>query len=346
MSRTADGGANAGENSLATEGEGRWLLLVFQLPSRPAYLRVKVWRRLQALGAVALKNAAYALPATAEAQEDFGWLAKEIAEAGGEPLVCEARLLDGMTDAEVRALFDRARDADYEALAEEARALAAELGEAEKSGAVAISELRGRLARLRSRLEQIVAIDFFGAHGRQAAESLLGALGQRLADKTTPAANALAPEVSSGAAALRGQVWVTRAGVHVDRIASAWLVRRFIDPTARFRFVRAKSASPAPGELRFDMAEAEITHEGDRCTFEVLLGRAGLEGDRALTAVAEIVHDIDLKDGKFGRPEADGVRTLISGLCAATADDEERLKRGAEIFDDLHRYFASPRRGR
>ncbi|WP_236019899.1 chromate resistance protein ChrB domain-containing protein [Sabulicella rubraurantiaca] len=346
MSRTAEQQASSDRASSEAGGEARWLLLVFQLPSKPAYLRVKVWRRLQALGAVALKNAAYALPLTAEAQEDFGWLAKEIAEAGGEPLVCEARLVDGMTDAEVRALFDRARDADYETLAEEARTLAADLDEADRSGAGATSELRTRLTRLRSRFEQAVTIDFFGAHGRQAAESLLRELGQRMADITGTPSKAVAPEGASGAAALKGKVWVTRAGVHVDRIASAWLVRRFIDPSARFRFVRGKSAASVRGEIRFDMAEAEITHEGDRCTFEVLMRRADLEGDHALAAVAEIVHDIDLKDGKFGRPEADGVRTLIAGLCAATEDDEERLTRGAAIFNDLHRYFAAPRRGR
>src|SRR5215212_8682314 len=163
--RTEDPTPSAPAPPAPAEGGGageRWLLLVFQLPSKPAYLRVKVWRRLQALGAVALKNAAYALPATAEAQEDFGWLAKEIAEAGGEPLVCEARLVEGMTDAEVRALFDRARDAEYEALAEEARQLAAELDEAARSGEGPGGDARSRLARLRSRLDQAVAIDFFG----------------------------------------------------------------------------------------------------------------------------------------------------------------------------------------
>ncbi len=332
--------------SASTEGGGgeRWLLLVFQLPAKPAYVRVKFWRRLQSLGAVAIKNAVYALPANAEAQEDFGWLAKEIAEAGGEALTCEARLVEGMTDAEVRVLFDRARDAEYEALAEETRQLAAELDEAAKSGEAPSGDARSRLARLRSRFDQAVAIDFFGAHGRQAVESLLADVTARLAEGDPNARPALPPADPSEA--LKGLVWVTRAGVHVDRIASAWLVRRFVDPEARFRFVPGKAAQPSPGEVRFDMAEAEITHQGDRCTFEVLLARAGLAGDRALAAVAEIVHDIDLKDGKFGRPEADGVRILVAGLCAATADDEERLKRGAVIFDDLHRYFAKPSRNR
>lgn len=319
-----------------------WLLMIFQLPAKPAYLRVKFWRRLQALGAVAVKNAVYALPANAEAQEDFGWLAKEIAEAGGEVLICEARLVEGMTDAGVRVLFDRARDADYEALAEEARQLAAELDEAARSGEAPGGDARSRLARLRSRLDQAVAIDFFGAHGRQAVEGLLADVTARLAEGDPDARPA--PPLADPFEALRGLVWVTRAGVHVDRIASAWLVRRFIDAEAGFRFVPGKAAKPGPGEVRFDMAEAEFTHEGDRCTFEVLLARAGLAGDRALAAIGEIVHDIDLKDGKFGRPEADGIRTLIAGLCAATADDKERLARGGAVFEDLYRYFASARR--
>ncbi len=326
-------------------GPERWLLLVFQLPAKPAYLRVKIWRRLQALGAVALKNAAYALPATAETQEDFGWVAKEIAEAGGEVLLCEARLIEGLTDGEVRALFDSARDADYQTLAEEARHLMAELDLAAKTGDAASGDVRSRLIRLRSRLEQVAGIDFFGAHGRQAVEGLFDRLTSLTVGAGEDRAGPAAP-AKPATEALQGLVWITRAGVHVDRIASAWLVRRFVDPAAVFRFVPSKAAKAGPKEVRFDMSEAEFTHEVDRCTFEVLVARAGLAGDRALAAVAEIVHDIDLKDGKFGRPEADGIRTLIAGICAATANDEERLRRGAAIFDDLHRYFAKPRRGR
>jgi hypothetical protein len=131
--------------------------------------------------------------------------------------------------------------------------------------------------------------------------------------------------------------------VFIDRIGSAWLIRRFIDPEARFKFVPAKSYVPEPGELRFDMFEAEFTHEGDRCTFEVLIDRAGLKKDRGLAAIAEIVHDIDLKDGKFGRPEAEGIRTLIAGICNGTQDDDERLARGSAVFEDLYRSFVRGR---
>src|SRR5919109_5216464 len=114
-----------------TEGaqptEQRWLLLIHQLPTKPAYFRVKIWRRLQGLGAVAVKSTVYALPATAEAQEDFEWLLKEIVEGGGEAMVCEAKLVDGLTDAQVEALFNSARDVDYEEIAQEVRGLIAEM---------------------------------------------------------------------------------------------------------------------------------------------------------------------------------------------------------------------------
>jgi hypothetical protein len=139
-----------------------------------------------------------------------------------------------------------------------------------------------------------------------------------------------------------GRTWVTRAGVHVDRIASAWLIRRFIDPAATFKFVPARGYAPRPGELRFDMYEAEYTHEADRCTFQTLLARFGL-ADRALAAVGEVVHDIDCKDEQFGRAETAGVAGLIRGITAAHASDEERLTRGAALFDDLYTSFRAAR---
>ena len=139
---------------------------------------------------------------------------------------------------------------------------------------------------------------------------------------------------------LRDRLWVTRAGVQVDRIASAWLIRRFIDPGARFKFVPGTGYGPQPGELRFDMFEGEFTHRGDRCTFEVLLGDAGLD-DPALKAIGEVIHDIDLKDDKYGREEAAGVRSLINGIAASSSDDEQRLTRGFALLDDLYSSFAS-----
>jgi Uncharacterized conserved protein len=135
-----------------------------------------------------------------------------------------------------------------------------------------------------------------------------------------------------------GRTWVTRRGVHVDRIACAWLIQRFLDPDARFSFVAPRGHRAQPGEIRFDMYDAEFTHEGDRCTFEVLLDESGIK-DPALRAVAEVVHDIDLKDGKFGRPETAGIALLLEGVARAERDDERRLARGGAIFEDLYRGF-------
>jgi hypothetical protein len=305
----------------------RWLLLIHQLPAKPAYLRVKVWRRLQALGAVAVKNAVHVLPASPEALEDFVWLRREIAGGGGEAMVCEARFVDGLSDREIEALFGQARDVDYHALADEVRALDAAPASADQA-----VEARRQLQQLRTRLDRIAAIDFFGASGREVVAGLIGGLEAKL--------RAAVDEESAPApgGSLERRVWVTRQGVYVDRIASAWLIRRFIDPQASFKFVLPRGYVPQPDEVRFDMFEAEFTHRGDRCTFEVLLDLAG-PPDRALQMIAEIVHDIDLKDGKFGRPETDGIRTMLAALCAACDDDHERLRRGAALFEDLYGWF-------
>jgi hypothetical protein len=318
----------------------RWLLLIHQLPAKPGYLRVKVWRRLQALGAVAVKNAVYALPLSEQTSEDFDWVLKEIVEGGGEAMLCEARLIDGLSDGDVRDLFNATRDADYEKLAEEVRAIAARLDEG--ASAEGRAEAKSQLLRLKAHRAQIVAIDFFGADGRQAVDGLIAGLEATLVEDTVPQSSTESASGQGRIDALKGRVWVTRQGVHVDRIACAWMIRRFIDERATFKFVPPRGYTPEPGELRFDMFAGDFTHEGDRCTFEVLLARSGL-GDPALTAIGEIVHDIDLKDGKFGREEAFGIKMLIAGICADTRDDDQRLARGAAIFDDLYAIFRRKR---
>ena len=341
-----------------------WLLLIHQLPAKPAYLRVKVWRRLQGIGAVAVKNAVHALPMSEGTQEDFEWLLREIVEGGGEAFLCETRLIDGLSDDDVRKLFDAARDADYGTIAKDARAIAKSLRPKLKSETVNelrvqvarlrnrldarlvlglhLNEFRAQVARLRNRLADVVSIDFFGAIGREAAEGLLGDLEARLNEDEAVTKRPKVDSKASAREALRGRTWVTRQGVHVDRIGSAWLIRRFIDPDARFKFVSGKGYRPDEGELRFDMFQAEFTHEGDKCTFEVLLDRVALN-DPALRAIAEIIHDIDLRDSKFGREEAVGIRTLIDGIALATSDDSERIARGTEVFNNLYEVFGRKR---
>ncbi|MDL2398906.1 chromate resistance protein ChrB domain-containing protein [Rhizobium mayense] len=322
-----------------TPAERRWLLLIHQLPSKPAYFRVKIWRRLQRIGAVAVKSTVYALPANAETQEDFEWLLREIIEGGGEAMVCEARLIDGLSDTQAHALFDAARDEDYEAIANEARTLSARLEAL--ATAEERAEVRAQTGRLRKRLADVATIDFFEATGRLSAESLIAELEHRLTeDARMVEEHPKTPPLK--AADLKGRIWVTRNGVHVDRIACSWLIRRFIDPDAVIRFVPGKGYVPNPGEIRFDMFEGEITHEGECCSFETLIARAGM-ADPALQAIAEIVHDIDLKDMKFGREEASGIASLITGICAANPQDEQRIVQGGPVFDNLYQYFRAKR---
>jgi len=305
-----------------SETDPTWLLLLHNIPPKPAYFRVKIWRRLQGLGAVAVKNAAYVLPRNEQTLEDLSWVCRAIEEGGGEAVLCEARFIDGLDDRGLRALFDAARETDYAALAEEARQLAESADETEReSGA----------RRLRRRFDQVAAIDFFGAPSREAAEGALSGLEGAMKQKQ---ASASAPSGERP----QGRVWVTRSSVYVDRIASAWLIKRFIDPKARFKFVAERAYLPNPNELRFDMFDAEFTHDGDRCTFEVLCERF-VPADKALRQLAEIIHDIDLKDGKFQRAEAGGVAQLMTGICEATRDDAERLKRGGELCETLYRSF-------
>ena len=310
--------------------EPRWLLLIHHIPPTPGYLRVKVWRRLQRVGAVAIKSSVYVLPVSEQAQEDFEWTMREIVEGGGEASICEARFVDGLTVQQIEALFRTARDADYARIAEDARDLAA-AGEPPPAA---------ELTRLRRRLDEAIAIDFFRAPGRELAEGALHTLDARTRGAGREAATELARSY-------RGRTWVTRKGIHVDRIASAWLVRHFIDPRARFKFVSGRQYRPSPKEVRFDMFEAEFTHEGDQCTFEVLLRRFEID-DAGLSAIAEVVHDIDLEDGKFQRREAPGVAAIVNGICRAHGPDDDRLAAGEQLFGHLHAWFggAPAKRGR
>ena len=316
--------------------EVRWMLLIHQIPPVPAYLRVKIGRHLHRIGAVAIKNSVYALPLSDETQEDFQWVLREIVKGGGDTSLVEARFIDGLSNEQVIGLFNAAREADYRELAEQAREVGSGLPRRGPPPENRRAELAGQVARLRQRATELATIDFFGAPGREVVEGLVSGMEARMrtADKTEPA------RASLDLAQHRGSTWVTRTGIKVDRIASAWLIRKFIDPEARFRFVPAKGYRPERGELRFDMFEAEFTHEGELCTFEVLVQRFGL-ADPALRNIAEIVHDIDVKDAKYGREEAPGIGQLVAGIAVANADDDARLARGTALFDDLYAVHAA-----
>jgi len=318
----------------------RWLLLIHQIPPNPHYLRVKIWRRLQRLGAVAVKNSVYVLPKNEQTQEDFQWVLREVVQAGGDASLCEARFVEGISDDEVEELFRSAREADYQRISKEAQRIATTISAKRKIDDERKKKLALEVERLHKRVAEVAAIDFFSAPARETAEQLIFSLETRLQDRSLAVVKAAREKRQ--ASDLQGLTWVTRKGIHVDRMASAWLVRRFIDGQARFKFVPAKGYVPRPKEARFDMYEAEFTHEGDRCTFEVLMDRAGLD-DSALGVIAEIVHEIDLKDSKFSRQETLGIDRLIAGIAMAHKEDESRLDRALAVFDDLYEYYKRKR---
>jgi len=276
------------------------------------------------------------LPLNEQAQEDMQWLLTELRSSGAEAALLESRFIDGMSDRDVEELFRAARDTDYRELLDELEAAAAEMPDNVTDAAARDPALR-MLARARKRFAEIEAIDYFSADGHSAVEGALRDLSARTkaGSGTRPAA---ALSGRSRLEELQGRVWVTRRGVRVDRIASAWLIGSRIDAGAEFKFVSGQDYVPEEGQLRFDMFEAEYTHEGDRCTFEVL-ARLVDEHDTALRCIGEIVHDIDLKDDKFGRPETEGVANLLEGIVAGTDDDNERIRRGGAMFEDLYRFF-------
>jgi hypothetical protein len=302
-------------------GDGaRWLLLIAQLPPKPDYLRVKLRRRVQRIGAVALRSSVFVLPNRPDATEDLVWLRTELLADGADAILCAASPIAGMTDAELERRFQASREGDYDEIIEEARALSTS-GVAEEASRA--------LPRLRRRLDEVAKLDFFGAERGRVARDAIAELSARAFARPDAAAG------TTGSAPPRGMTWVTREGVFVDRIASAWLIRRFIDREATFKFVPARGYTPLGNEVRFDMFDAEYTHEGDRCTFETLLARFALD-DPALRALAEIVHDIDCKDARFERPETAGLESILAGLVRAQPDDARRVEHGSVLMDALY----------
>ncbi len=312
---------------------GKWLLLVHQIPPKPDSFRMKIWRRLQQVGAVAIKQSVYAMPFSDQSREDLSWILREIIEGGGDGSIIEARFVEGLTDKQVISLFQNARKADYEKLIQDAGLLLSKWSAKHDNPEEPMVKGPAQPARLQRRLDEIAAIDFFKAPERGTAEILVKDLTVRLSDE--PSLEAVIKERIDH---MKGKIWVTRENLFVDRMACGWLIRRFVDSEAAFKFVSGAHYTPEKGEVRFDMFDGEFTHEGDRCTFEVMIQRFQLQ-DKALVTLAEVVHDIDLKDGKFGRAETDGLNALLTGLTASRSDDNQRMAEGAQLFENLYAYF-------
>jgi len=297
-----------------------WLLLLYALPTGHNSLRVNLWRKLRKAGAVALKTSASLLPDTPSNYELFQWFAKQINDGGGEATLIRAKEIESMPEPQLTARFDSARAEDYAALIKELTNLIR--AHRRKAG----ESLEADLERLRGRFAEIQKIDFFDcprAHDAQMlfrkAESLRQKKGRRL------------PPLRR--ADFQGRTWLTRPHPQIDRAGSAWLIKTFIDPRAKFAF--APKPRDHPAAVPYDMADVELTHQGDDCTFETLLKRFSLR-DRALEKIAEMVHDADLDDEKFRAPGAEGIDRVLRGLARLGWTDEQILQHGFTCFDALY----------
>jgi hypothetical protein len=320
-----------------------WILLIHQLPPKPTNLRVRIWRKLQKLGAIAIKNSVYVLPASEKTNEDFQWLKQEIESAGGDAAVFRAGSVEGTTDDEIIGAFRKARDEEFAAIIAEFDGLTGRTREQSRAKHLSPARLafhETELDRLHGELERVLANDFFEAKGRAAALSAYDRCQKAIRLSQTPATKTSSVRAKSGVlsvADFQNRRWVTRRNLHVDRLASAWLISQFIDKRPRFYFVGDEET--IEGGIPFDMFGAEFTHQGEDCTFETLLKRFGLTDIPGLRELAQIVHDIDLKDDKFNRLEAVGLNAIINGLSEAFHDDRKLLQQSGAIFDGLFTLF-------
>ena len=299
----------------------QWLLLLYGLPAKQTSERVSLWRKLKKCGALLLKNGAYVLPDEPAHYERFQWLSKQIRDNGGEATLIRLTEIEGMPGEKIIQAFHQEREKQYEALA---RDLAQLIGRNKKKCSDSFAD---DLEKRQSQFREIQEIDYFQAPAAQNVRMLLQQA-EMLPKRGKPQARSV-----KRAKDYQGRAWLTRPRPHIDRVGSAWLIRKFIDTQARFVF--AESPDAHPDALPYDMFNVEFSHHGDDCTFETLVKRFGIE-DRAVSLIAEMIHDADLEDGKFKRVECIGLDRVFKGWGKQGFNDDVILVKGFECFDALY----------
>jgi hypothetical protein len=311
------------EISISDKTPGSWLFLLFNLPAKQSSDRVKVWRRLKKFGAIQLKTSTYVLPDQPVHYERFQWLAKEIVDTGGEATLVRVKDIEGMPHAAIVALFNEARARDYDELFEPLNLLIKD-GKARKQSP-------NQLQKLRQRFQEIRDIDYFQSSRGEDLQRLLQKAEALEAPKKKPETI-----MRLRAEDYRGKSWITRPRPEIDRVGSAWLIRKFIDPSAKFVFGNAPAEFPKA--IPYDMFEVEFSHHGDYCTFETLIQRFSIR-DRAVLRLAELIHDADVEDDKFHRVEGFGIEQIFKGWAKQGLSDQEILAKGFECFEALYAQF-------
>jgi hypothetical protein len=316
----------------------KWILFSYSIPAANAKARMRTWRRISATGAVQLKTGLQVLPNREDLLENITWLIGEVNSLGGEAIALQCARIEGMADRQIEQLFQAQVDSEFDQIQAEARALlttANTLPAGEKA-----KELSTALRKLRKRCEAVREKDFFPSGAAAKTLSTIDTISELLRRPD----QAAVPTARLDPSRYRNRIWVTRAQPYIDRLATAWLIRRFIDPKARFRFLHAgETPDLARGELPFDMAVGEFTHRGELITFEVLIRDFALQ-EPALAKISELVRAIDVQDGTLP-DDALLLKTLLDGLIALSADDHDLLARGQQLFAALHAGFAKTIQG-
>lgn len=297
-----------------------WLLLLVRLPATHSAERVAIWRKLKKSGAIQIQTSTHILPDDPPRYETFQWLTQHIRDAGGDATLVRAREIDGFSNERLIELFNAARAKEYASLREVLRPFV--------TSARRTSNFGGKVDRIRKQFREIRETDFFDSPKAKDLEMVLRKLeGTQLKSK---------PQPKLESRDFRGRVWLTRPRPEIDRVGSAWLIRKSIDPKAKFAFDSRRSANRRV--LTFDMLDGDFSHDGDDCTFETLIRRFGIE-DKAVRKIAEMIHDADLDDGKFQRNECVGIDRILKGWAKQGLPDKEILRRGFECFDALYAFF-------
>ncbi len=315
-----------------------WLLIFYTVPSHPVSNRMKIWRKLARSGAVQLKGAVYILPHNEEHYELCQWLVSEVASMGGDGTFVKVPEVETMTESEIIALFNGQRENDYRDIEKKLEEVDRKIGTIRKGGrGLNVKNLSDQLNRDMKEFEDIRKVDFFSSKHGVVLQKRIKTMEDEVKSMSTPPIKeqtaVLTPKRS---AEYQGKTWVTRKKPFVDRMASAWLIGRFIDPGATFRFIEEKELGSLDKRFStFDIRGAEFTHQGDLCTFEVLVKSFGIK-DKSVKRIAEIVHDLDVKDEKYNNPETSGVEEILTGIRKTENADDTALEKGMAIFDMLY----------
>jgi hypothetical protein len=295
------------------------------------------------VGTILYRNSVYVLPYSKERLEDFHWLCQQIRDSKGEASVFVSEARDVIEDRTLKQLFIQAREKEYQELENRVAQLESrcmQIRETPSFSASQVKVLERGLRQLEEIFLEIRRVDFFRHPVANKMERRLKDLRLSLAE-AEPRREATKKVAHYSRSEFRGKTWATRAHIHIDRLCSAWLIKRFIDPKARFVF--APEEKLPKNAILFDVFGAEFTHRGDRCTFETLLESFRLQ-DKALLSMAELVHEIDLKDQKFNRPESAGLDMVVRAVSDFSRNDVKVLELGSRILDALFARFSSKKK--